>query len=201
MDEITAGLQRGDRQAWSALYEAYADRIWRQVWRLMGGPTADVADVVQEVFMAAAKSARQFDPGRGSVWLWLMGIARRRVALRFRQQASRLAVAKRWWAGLDGEGQQWLSGSADAPAAVLESKELATLVRATLLELTADYQTLLISRYVDGVTSVQIALRTGSSDVAIRAKLMRARQAFRKALRKVAGSDWPQFERAWELQT
>ena len=61
MNRIAAGLRRGSRQAWSALYETYAERLWREVARLMGGNAADVADVVQEVFLAAARSAGKFD--------------------------------------------------------------------------------------------------------------------------------------------
>ena len=118
-----------------------------------------------------------------------MGIARHHVALRFRRQASRLENAKRWWAGLDGQTGQWLAGSCDAPPDVLESKELASMVRAALLKLPADYQTLLTSRYVDGVSAEQIAREAGSTGQAVRAKLTRARGAFRKAFQKLVPND------------
>jgi len=155
----------------------------------MGSPAADIGDVVQEVFLAAAKSARQFDPERGSVWMWLTGIARNQVALRFRQRRSRLESARRWWAGLDGPARDWLAGSADAPDAVVQAKELGSLVRATLLELPEHYQTLLTSRYLDGTRIDEIARETGSTHDAVRARLMRARRAFRAAFRKLAGPE------------
>ena len=188
-DAIAADLQRGDRHAWSRLYEVHAERLWCEVARLMGGKEAEVADVVQEVFIAAARSAGQFDPDRGSLWMWLMGIARRQVALRFRQEASRLARARGWWASLDGAGRQWLAGASDAPDNVLESKELTAMVRATLLELPVHYQTLLTSRYLDGAGIDKLACETDSSSEAVRAKLMRARRAFREAFLKLAGHD------------
>src|SRR5262245_28236804 len=77
---VVQGLRAGKTEAWQALYEAYAERVWRSVARLLGPSAADVADVVQETMLAAARSAATFDPGRGALWLWLWGIARRQVA-------------------------------------------------------------------------------------------------------------------------
>ena len=189
--QISAGLQRGTRRAWSKLYEAYSERLWREVVRLVGPNAADVADIVHEVFLAAAKSASAgtFDPDRGSLWMWLMGITRRKVALQFRREKSQQENARRWWASLDGTARDWLAGSCDVPDRVLESKELASLVRATLLELPAHYQALLTSRYLDGMAIDLIARQTTSTHEAVRAKLMRARAAFREVFLRQTHDD------------
>ena len=184
MLKIAKGLRRGSRRAWGQLYDAYAERLWRDVARMTGADAAEVADVVQETFLAAARSARQFDPARGTLWGWLRGIARRQVATRYRKQASQLEKLRRWWAEFNsnGSGEAWLGGAGDSPPNVLEileSKELAELVRQTLSELPPHYQDLLTSRYFDGESAVQIAADTNSSADAVRAKLMRARKAFR----------------------
>ena len=186
---IAAGLREGDCQAWTQLYEAYAQPIFREVSRLMGGNPADVADVVQEAFLAAARCARQFDSSRGTLWLWLLGIARNQVALYWRKRSTRLAQARRWWASLNGSAKDWLAGSADPPAEILATKELAVLVRATLAELPADYQVLLTARYLDDASAEQIASRTGSTGDAVRAKLVRARRSFREAYLKIVHHD------------
>src|SRR5438270_2532341 len=83
---VAQGLRAGKADAWRALYDAYAERVWRSVARLMGPGAADVADVVQETFMAAARAAPGYDAARGPLWLWLWGIARRHVALHYRKQ-------------------------------------------------------------------------------------------------------------------
>ena len=72
---------------------------------------------------------------------------------------------------------------------ILESKELAELVRQTLLKLPPHYQDLLTSRYFDGESAVQIAADTDSSADAVRAKLMRARKAFRDELTRLTRPD------------
>src|SRR3954447_24794201 len=83
---VAQGLRAGHADAWRALYDAFAERVWRAVARLVGPSSADVADIVQETFMAAARSARQYDPAKGPLWFWLWGIARRQIALHYRKQ-------------------------------------------------------------------------------------------------------------------
>jgi RNA polymerase sigma-70 factor (ECF subfamily) len=178
---ICEGLRRGEPQAWAKLYDSHAERLFREVGRMVGGDPADVADVVQEVFLAVARSARQFDPKRGTLWLWLLGIARNQVALYWRKRTPQLAEARRWWSSLNGRAKAWVAHNADPPAEILEAKELAVLVRATLAQLPIDYQALLTTKYLDGASAEQIAAQTRSTAEAVRAKLMRARRAFREA--------------------
>lgn len=179
---VARGLRNGEATAWHALYDLHAVRVWRGVARLLGPGSADVADVVQETFLAAARSAHGYDPALGPLWAWVWGIARRHVALYYRRQErhQRLKQAAAWLAHSDGQLGRWLDGTAAAPDA-LEAAELATLVRATLTELPAHYEELLTARYLDDNSVEQIAVRDGSTATAVRSKLARARQAFREA--------------------
>jgi len=172
--EIAQGLQQGNRQA----------------WLLTGGDSAAVADIVQETFLAAARSARNFRPDRGTLWVWLWTIARRQVALYYRKQKPEIVLSRvrQWWTSLDGEKFDWIDAKADMPPDILESQELAVLVRCTLAELSGDYQTLLLAKYVDNQPAGQIAGQMDCSEVAIRSKLARARKAFRKAFKRITNS-------------
>jgi len=185
--KIAQGLQKGNRQAWLQLYEAYAEPVWRNISRHTGGDSAAVADIVQETFLAAARSARNFRPDRGTLWVWLWIIARRQVALYYRKQKPQIVLnqARQWWAGLDGEKFDWIDAKADMPPDILESQELAVLVRLALSELPGDYQTLLLAKYVDNRQAEEIAEQIDCSETAVRSKLARARKAFRKAFTKL----------------
>lgn len=185
--DIARGLQRGERQAWQGLYQAYAEPVWRNVSRLAGGDSAVVADIVQETFLAAARSAKDFDPHRGSLWIWLWTIARRQVALYYRKQKPSVGLcqARQWWSSLDGEKIDWIDAKADIPPDILQSRELATLVRAALSKLPGDYQALLLAKYIDNLPVEKIAGQMNCSQVAIRSKLARARKSFRKAFEKI----------------
>ena len=188
--EIAKGLQEGDRQAWLLLYEAYAEGVWQNIARFMGYDCSAVADVMQETFLAAARSAKNFDPRRGSLWIWLSGIGRRQIALYYRKQDPKtiLARAKKWWASLDGEKIDWIDANSVPPPEVLEARELAALVRTTLMRLSVEYQTLLLAKYVDGQPASKIANDMDCSSIAVTSKLARARKAFRKAFKELIQS-------------
>ena len=68
--DIAKGLQQGDHQAWVKLYKAYSKRVWINVARSLGSDSTAIADIVQEVFITAADSAKNFDPHRGSLSTW-----------------------------------------------------------------------------------------------------------------------------------
>jgi RNA polymerase sigma-70 factor (ECF subfamily) len=171
--EVARGLAAGNPDAWRALYDAHAERVWRAVARLMGPPGSDVADVVQETFLAAARSARTFDPGRGPLWVWMWGIARRHVALHYRKTGLQRRLL----------AQVAVDGRPDASDPLL-ALEAAALVRVTLTELPVEYEALLTAKYLDGEPVDRIAVRERSTEVAVRSKLARARQAFREAYAK-----------------
>ena len=165
------------------LHEAYAERLWRGVARLLGPHSAEIADVVQETMMAAAKSARGFDDSRGSLWGWLWGIARIQVALHFRRQERRDRLTER-----HGQAARPVDGTDAAPPVLLEAAERAGLVRAALGELSDDYELILTAVYLDGETVARIAERERSTETAVRSRLARARDAFRQAFGRRHGN-------------
>lgn len=179
---MAAGLLAGRAEAWQALYDTYCEPVWRCAARLLGPATSEVADVVQETFLAAASSARSYDAARGSLWMWLCGIVRRQVALHYRKQATRRrlrAAVESLAAG--GDAARWLESREPLPEELLASSELAVLVRAALAELPADYQTLLMAKYLDGRSIEEICAAERGTTEGIRSKLARARRAFKEA--------------------
>ena len=187
--EVARGLREGRPDAWRALYDAFAERVWRGVARLLGPTSTEVADVVQETMIAAARSAWNFDEASGTLWNWLWGIARNQVALHFRKQKrhDQLRHANEWLAASAGRLAHWLDGGEAPPSALLEAAELALVVRTTLTELSDDYESLLTAKYLDGVSVERIAERERSTEVAVRSKLARAREAFRKVFLRLTG--------------
>lgn len=183
--EVARGLREGRPDAWRALYDALAERVWRGVARLLGPNSAEVADVVQETMMAAARSARGYDPGSGSLWNWVWGIARHQVALHFRKRQRDDRLKRGDWLA-DGRLARWLDG-AEPPTDPLEAAELAGLVRLALAELPDEYESLLTAKYLDGATVEAIAARDRTTETAVRSKLARARDAFRTAFLRLTG--------------
>lgn len=186
---IAAGLRAGDRSAWLELYDAYAPRVWSNTSRLLSDQ-ASVPDVVQETFLAAARSARSYDPRRGPLWVWLWTIARRQIALHYRKRkpAVSLDQALEWFGSLDGRKAEMVS-QMEAPPALLESKELAALVRHCLEKLPCEYELVLLAMYVDDLPVEEISQQLLCSTVAVRSKIARAKKAFRVEFAKLTKLD------------
>jgi len=184
--EVARGLREGKTEAWHALYETHAERVWGLVARLMAPNCDEVPDVVQETFLAAARSARNYDPARGTLWLWLGGIARNHVALHYRKQRrhNRPGDVDDFPVAAARQIADWLDNRRPTPGEALDVAETGAMVRATLTELPVDYENLLTAKYVDGATVEQIAAARCCSYEAVRSKLARARRAFRRAFDK-----------------
>ena len=185
--EIVDGLCAGDSKAWTVFYDTYYESVCGRVSRLMCGNVHEVADVVQETFLAAARSARQFDPNAGSLWAWVWGIARNQVALHYRKQ-DRIQRAVERFGERGGQLTSWLNGDKNVgPPQAAEAAELAVLVRATLIDLPQEYGELLTAKYLEGASIEAIAEPTGATASAVRSRLARARRAFRDAFARIAG--------------
>lgn len=72
--QVVAEMVRGDAAALEALYDTYSRAVFALLLRIVRDrQTAE--DLLQEVFVAAWQHAARFDPTRGGVLPWLLGIA------------------------------------------------------------------------------------------------------------------------------
>ncbi len=186
-DEQEIRLMRGlcarDAEAWRTVYNTHAQRVWRDVAHRLGVGSDDVADVVQEIFLDAARSAHGFKPEFGNVSQWLSGITRRKVALYWRRQSRRNRLTRDEISSV----LEWLDGG-ETPERLLESAELVAAVRRTLHELPDFESGLLRRKYQAGETAREIAEQLGVTVDAIQSRLKRAKQQFRTRFTRLYGS-------------
>jgi RNA polymerase sigma-70 factor, ECF subfamily len=185
-----AGLRAGEPDAWRQLHDTYAERVWLGLARLIGPHPADVADVVQETMLAAARSARSYDETKGSLWNWLWGIARTQLSLHFRTRQRQ----DRW----KQRPTSWVKGIEPTQIVELETAELAEQVRTALGELPVEYERVLTSKYLDGTSVERIAAEDKQTETAVRSKLARARVAFRTAYLRMTATQKSETEAARE---
>jgi RNA polymerase sigma-70 factor (ECF subfamily) len=143
------------------------------------GDPQTAADVFQDTWLDAISYIGQFDPKLGELRSWLFGIARRRIALHWRQRLTRgdTAAAARAEIPVD------LADGAVVPDDVIEHLEQAAVVQASLLALPPERRQVLVDKYVEELSVSQIAARTGKSPKAVESLLSRAREQFRALLR------------------
>lgn len=76
---LTARFPAGDPAALREAYDLYGGLVYRVGLRCLPGHH-DAEDLTQQVFVRAWRGRATFDPGRGSLGAWLLGIARRQLA-------------------------------------------------------------------------------------------------------------------------
>lgn len=188
---MACGLQNGDREAWTLLYQHNSERVWRYVARLVGSDRSAVADIVQETFVAAARSARSYDAGRGPLAQWLLGITHHHVAQYWKAAARHSALPRLVQARLvlaSGPGEAGLT-EADNPARLLEQSESTELVRRVLSELPAEAALVLCGKYLDDLSVEDLVARDGGTVESVRSRLARARRDFRERYERLARRD------------
>lgn len=105
---VTEAWVAGDELALRGAFEQFGTLVFTYCLRSLGDRDA-AADCSQEVFLSAWRSRDRFDPTKGSLAGWLMGIARFRVADAHRRRATTPSP------GRDAVEAADLGGATDAP--------------------------------------------------------------------------------------
>ncbi|MGK5519965.1 RNA polymerase sigma factor [Micromonospora sp. URMC 107] len=149
-DDLAARFRAGDE---SALREAY-DRYGRAVLHLATSTLAnrsDAEDVTQTTFVAAWLGRDTFDPAKGSLVGWLLGIGRRKVIDRLRVSARETRVVE--------TVRQLPEAARTAPGPDTVVDRL--VVADELARLPDDQRRMLELAFFDDLTHQQIATVTG----------------------------------------
>src|SRR3712207_4255434 len=91
--ELAELFRAGDEHALRMAYDRYGGRVLHMASRMLAN-RADAEDVTQAVFVAAWMGRDTFDPDRGGMLSWLLGIARRKSVDRLRSAAREGRVAE-----------------------------------------------------------------------------------------------------------
>jgi RNA polymerase sigma factor (sigma-70 family) len=85
-EELAEHFRAGDEHALRIAYDRFGGAVFHLALRLLPN-RADAEDVTQATFVAAWLGRGTFDPDRGSMLGWLLGIARRKAVDRLRSAA------------------------------------------------------------------------------------------------------------------
>lgn len=85
--ELLLAVAGGDERAFRRLFRRYGPHAQALALRVTGAPFL-AEEAVQEAFAAAWEGARAYDPSRGSVRAWLMGMVHNRAVDLVRREAS-----------------------------------------------------------------------------------------------------------------
>ena len=170
VDDLETAFGRGDEDALRRAYDEYGRLVYTLCRRTLGGDAA--ADATQEVFVAAWQRRGQFDPDRGSLAGWLVGIARNKVIDLLRAQSRRPNVVSD---GVDGsEPSPNSAGVEDLADRLLLADALSTLPERSrrVLELA----------FYDDLTHPEIAARTALPLGTVKSDIRRGLSRLRRHL-------------------
>ena len=178
---LVEGLKGRERWAWDTLYASRVSELYGFVFHLMHPNRSNAEEMHQDVWLAAARGVEEYDPARGTLRDWLLGIARKRVAQYYRRRyAERNRTMKpREETCLEVEEP----ASAVVPEECVQQVERAAVVRAALLAMPEDRRKVLLEKYVVGSPVHEIAERSGRTDKAVESLLSRAREQLRRLVR------------------
>ncbi len=157
-ENLVSGAISGDASAFGALYDRYQPAIYRFV-ALKVGRREDAEDITHQVFLRAWQSIRQYE-GRGYPFSsWLYRIARNQIVDFYRAHREHADIE-------DVESTLLME---DTTAETIDFKADIARVRAAMLELRADYQDVIILRFIEErsleETAVSLSRSVGATKV------------------------------------
>jgi RNA polymerase sigma-70 factor, ECF subfamily len=87
-EDLMTLVERKDPDAFEVLYDRHGGAAYSLAHRIVGDPEA-AEDVTQEAFLSIWRSGARFDPARGSVRSWALGVVRNRSIDALRRQAGK----------------------------------------------------------------------------------------------------------------
>lgn len=178
-EPLVEAVRRGDTEAFGALVERHADRVFRLAYRLTRR-RQDAEEVVQETFFRAYRGLRRFR-GKATFASWLHRIAIR-CAYDLLRAETRSPIVEETSTWSFGAGQEPPGGAVltalkselPGPDRLAASAEIQRSLDAALRDLTAMERTAFVLRHVEGFSIEEIAEALGSSRGGAKQAIFRA---------------------------
>jgi RNA polymerase sigma-70 factor, ECF subfamily len=179
---LVQALRMGQEEAYELLITRYQQPVYNLVYRLMADP-ADASDVVQEVFLKIFRNIGAFK-GQSSLKTWIYRIAcneaynHRRWFSRHKKQEVGLET--------DNDDAQSLQDVLPDPGRsafeIAYGRQTQEMIEAALAELNPVFRTAVVLRDIEELSYEEIADVLQVSLGTIKSRILRGREALRKAL-------------------
>jgi RNA polymerase sigma-70 factor (ECF subfamily) len=172
-DDLSGRFRAGDERALRELFDRYGAAVLHVVNTMLGN-VSDAEDVVQVTFVAAWQGRDTYQPARGSLLSWLLGIGRRKAvdAMRARARHDRAAETARQSAANQAPGS-----AAEQPVDRLSDR---IVVTDELAALPAEQRRVLRLAFYDDLTHEKIATVTGLPLGTVKSHLRRGMARLRR---------------------
>jgi RNA polymerase sigma-70 factor (ECF subfamily) len=180
---LDASAREGDEGAGgisaASLYERYLEAVYRYVLRRVPS-VEECEDITAEVFAAAFLGLARFR-GQSSPYLWLLGIARRKIALALRRRAARRETLASELRDDPDTGPTWeRAATLDGPETAVMRAEAQRVLRELVADLSDDQREALLLQHMEQLSVAEIAVVMARSPASVKMLLQRARATLRR---------------------
>jgi RNA polymerase sigma-70 factor (ECF subfamily) len=168
-EQLLRMMQAGDEDAFTTLYRRRQGGIYRFVLAISGSaPLAE--DVTQEVFMALIRDNRGYDPSRGSLAAYLLGMARHHTLRFLKRDRTYVSIE-------DGsrDSGDLAPFSPEDPHSAMSRRETIHSVQQAILSLPEHYRETVVLCDLNEVSYEDAASVLGCSVGTVRSRLHRGR--------------------------
>ena len=182
--ELLRSMLAGDEEALALLYRRRQGGIYRFALQMSGSKTV-AEDVTQEVFLFLMRDGRVFDPAKGSVSAFLLGVARNYVLRRLRVEQQLAPLGDDF-----DDDVPVLHASTDiCPLEDLTRAETIESVRRAVLSLPSKYREVVVLCELQDISYGETAEILGCAIGTVRSRLHRARALLLAKLRPAAEAE------------
>lgn len=178
--ELLRLMLAGDEEALALLYRRRQAGIYRFAYQ-MSGSSSIAEDVTQEVFLFLMRQGELFDPERGSLNSFLLGVTRNYVMRKLRGEQYVISLSDEG----DGEVKDDSVGSDSDPLDDLTRIETIQLVRKAVVSLPERYREVVVLCELQEMSYGEAAEVLGCAIGTVRSRLHRARALLLSKLRPV----------------
>ncbi len=167
----------GDAEAFSEIYFRLKDSIFGFAFR-MTGQTSTAEEITQEVFMFFIENPDKFEPAKGSLFLFLCGVARNKILNHLKKSGTRLEMNN-----FESEHfENFTASNGNSPLKNLLEKEFSEKIEECCAEISPFQREVLLLRELEDLSYEEIAEITKTNIGVVKARLYRARRSLAKDL-------------------
>ena len=174
----------GEEEAFDILYDRRERLVYQFALRMSGSATL-AEDVTQDVFMALIRHGHLFDPARGTLVKYLLGMTRNRVLTLLQRERSFVPL-------MEDEGKEEIAVAENLiaehdPSVDLARAERVEAVRQAILALPWHYREVVVLCNLEELSYEEAAGLIGCPVGTVRSRLNRARALLAEKLKVVKG--------------